>query len=75
MQGVHDFFSTGKGIQDNSELNRLGPWIKFIFQRIRLWEEIKEFSATNSRCHQNLVWPTVIYGARSTIVDSSFNHS
>ena len=44
MQGVHDFFITGKGIQDNGELNRLGPWIKFIFQRIRLWEEIRNLA-------------------------------
>ena len=41
MQGVNNFFITGKGIQDNGELNRLGPWIKFIFRRIRLWEEIR----------------------------------
>ena len=36
--------------------------------------ENEKFSATGSRCRHNLVWQTVMYLARSTVVDSSFNN-
>ena len=70
----------GKVIGANREFNRLNREIKFILRRMtKFVGENEKFSATGSRCRQNLVWQTLRHFntrcAHSTIVDSSFNQS
>ena len=62
-------------VSANRVLNCLSPRIKFTLRLMtKFVGENEKFSATGSRCRHNLVWQTVMYLARSTVVDSSFNN-
>ena len=50
----------GEVINANRVLKSLNSGIKFIVQRMtKFVRENEKFSATGSRCRQNLVWQTV----------------